>query len=140
VDNGTWGLGSHEARGARDQGVREPWGPQGRMPWGPGGRGLGSGGQGAMGDRGRWGPWGQGAWALGPRGQGQGGQGPGEQGSEASPCPAITPKYSVNGTLSGVYENTEEYVYTTQSHGVVYMKTPRITYTPLVGLMGAKFL
>ena len=115
-------------------------GATGQDAMGARGQGLGVRGPGGHGGQGARGPWGQGAWALGPRGQGQGGQGPGEQGSEASPCPAITPKYSVNGTLSGVYENTEEYVYTTQNHGVVYMKTPRITYTPLVGLMGAKFL
>ena len=40
----------------------------------------------------------------------------------------------------GVYENTKEYVYTTTDHGVVYMKTQGITYTPLGRLMGATFL
>ena len=83
-------------------------GGQGAGAWGQGARGpWGTGGEGAMGP---------GGLGPGPRGQGQGGQGPGEQGSEAPPCPSISPKYSVNGTLSGVYENTEDYVYTTHEN------------------------
>ena len=111
----TKGLRDQWTRVLGDQGAMGPGGQGTRVPGSHGGHRAGChGGQGAGAwEQGARGAGGQGAWPLGPRGQGQGGQGPGEQGSEASPCPAITPKYSVNGTLSGVYENTREYVYTT---------------------------